>query len=485
LALTALPRIAIVGGGIAGLAAAFRLTRLDPSLRITVIEAESRLGGKVKTDKIDGYTIEGGPDSFLSYKPRGIGLCRELGIEDHLQGVTESTRRSFVLRHGKLYDLPEGLTGLIPTKLGPMAKTRLISPIGKLRMAVDYALPAKKGIDDESLAAFIERRLGREVYENLVEPLMAGIYAGDGRQLSLAATFPQLRQGELDHGGLIKGVLAERRNAPQADTPRPSPFLSPIDGMGAIVAALEEHLRANNVEIIVNRKVERLSRDGYFQLQTAGRTDFTADAVVLATPAHVSAALLRDLLPVASSKLDEIPHVSTATVALGFDSAKLDRQLDGHGYVIPRIEGRQALACTWVSSKWEHRAPQGKAQLRVFIGRAGQENVLERDDAGLIEIAREEIQQTLGISSTPELTLVNRWQKGMPQYTLGHLDRIAAIEREIQSIPALALAGNAFRGVGIPDCIASGDTAAESVVRSLEPIGDTGQISRLLADFRE
>jgi oxygen-dependent protoporphyrinogen oxidase len=479
LALTAPPRIAIVGGGIAGLAAAFRLTRLDSSLRITVIEAESRLGGKIKTDQIDGYTIEGGPDSFLSYKPRGIGLCRELGIEDQLQGVTESTRRSFVLRHGKLYDLPEGLTGLIPTKLGPMAKTRLISPLGKLRMAADYALPARIVDADETLAGFIERRLGRQVYENLVEPLMAGIYAGDGRQLSLAATFPQLRQGELDYGGLIKGVLAGRRNAPQADTPRPSPFLSPIDGMGAIVAALENHLRENNVEIILNRKVERLSREGSFQLQTAGQTDFTADAVILATPSHVSAILLRDLLPAASSKLDQIPHVSTATVALGFESDTLGRQLDGHGYVIPRIEGRQALACTWVSSKWTHRAPPDKTLVRVFIGRAGQENVLERDDAGLIEIAREELQQTLGISAMPELTLVNRWPLGMPQYTLGHPDRIAAIDRNVQSILALALAGNAFGGVGIPDCIASGETAAESVVRSLEHVGDTGHISRL------
>jgi oxygen-dependent protoporphyrinogen oxidase len=449
---------------------------------VTLIEAESRLGGKIKTDHIDGYVIESGPDSFLSYKPRGFGLCRELGIENQLQGVTESTRRSFVLRHGKLYDLPEGLTGLIPTKLGPMARTRLISPLGKVRMAADYALPARKGDTDETLAAFIERRLGHEVYENLVEPLMAGIYAGDGRQLSLAATFPQLRQGELDHGGLIKGVLAARRTAPQANTPRPSPFLSPIGGMGAIVAALEDRLRAANVEIILDRKIDRISWGGAFQLQTAGQPNTSADAVILATPAHASAALLRDLLPVASSKLDEIPHVSTATVALGFDSATLGRQLDGHGYVIPRIEGRQALACTWVSSKWAHRARPGKTLVRVFIGRAGQEDVLERDDAGLIEIAREELQQTLGISVEPEMTLVNRWPQGMPQYTLGHLDRIAAIDRDVQSIPALALAGNAFRGVGIPDCIASGETAAERVVTSLKPesIGATaGQESRL------
>ncbi len=474
MALSEKRRIAVVGGGIAGLATAYRLTTIDPAVAVTLFEAESRLGGKIKTDSLDGYTIEGGPDSFLSYKPRGIGLCRELGIDGQLQGVTESTRRSFVLRHDRLYDLPEGLTGLIPTKLGPMAKTRLISPIGKARMAADYVLPAKKDGGDETLASFIERRLGREVYENLVEPLMAGIYAGDGRQLSLAATFPQLRRGELDHGGLIKGVLAARRTAPQpnGNAPRLSPFLSPVDGMSAIVSTLVTRLQEAGVGILLDRRIDRVSRDdhGRFHLIVNGQPDIVADAVVLSTPAFATADLLEVLLPKAAQQLREIPFVSTATVALGFKSSEIDQPINGHGYVIPRVEGRQALACTWVSSKWANRAPCGKTLIRVFIGRAGQESAQELDDAGLVDIAREELRTTMGISALPEMTLVNRWPNGMPQYTLGHLDRIAAIERALESVPGLALAGNALRGVGIPDCIASGENAGERVVKSFESV---------------
>jgi oxygen-dependent protoporphyrinogen oxidase len=461
-------RVAIVGGGIAGLAAAYRLTQLNPDLELTLFEAETRLGGKILTSNIDGYTVEGGPDSFLSFKPRGIELCRELVIDDQLQGVNEATRRTFVLRHGRLHDLPEGLTGLIPTRLGPMAKTRLISPVGKVRMACDYVIPAKKDGADESLASFIERRLGKEVYENLVEPLMAGIYAGDGRELSLGATFPQLRQGELDHGGLIKGVLAARKNA-NAASPVTSPFLAPVTGMSSIVSALEERLCGSGVSVVLNQRIDRVVRESSdsFGLHANEKMVWEVDAVILATPAFVTADLLDDCLPEAAARLREIPHVSTSTVALGFDAAHLDKPLVGHGYVIPRVENRPALACTFVSSKWAQRAPEGKALVRVFVGRAGQEHVVDLDDAALIGIARDELQKTLDISAEPEFTLVTRWPQGMPQYTLGHLDRVAAIDRAISSIPGLEVAGNAYRGVGIPDCISSGEAAADRVFASV------------------
>jgi oxygen-dependent protoporphyrinogen oxidase len=461
-------RIAIAGGGIAGLAAAYRLITHNPDLELTLFEESGRLGGKIQTTEIDGYRIEGGPDSFLSAKPHGINLCRELGIAEQLQGVNEATRRTFVLRHGKLYDLPEGLTGLIPSRLGPMAKTRLISPAGKIRMAADYVMPAKKDGGDETLAAFIERRLGREVYENLVEPLMAGIYAGDGRNLSLAATFPQLRQGELQHGGMIKGALAARKNG-NPSGPATSPFLSPVNGMAAIVAALEAQLRAAGTTIVLGQRLNRVAQgpSGSFALHTGENLAAEVDAVILATPAFVTADLVREWLPEAATRLREIPHVSTATVALGFDAAALDRPLVGHGYVIPRVEGRDSLACTIVSSKWAHRAPAGKVLVRVFIGRAGQDDVVERDDASLIAIAHVELKQTLGVTAAPEVMLVTRWPKGMPQYTLGHLERIAAIDAAVASVPGLALAGNAYRGVGIPDCIASGEAAADRVLEML------------------
>ncbi|MGH2561509.1 MAG: protoporphyrinogen oxidase [Thermomicrobiales bacterium] len=465
------PRIAVVGGGIAGLAAAFRLTQISPHAQSSLIEHNLVLGGKIRTERIDGFVIEGGPDSFLSMKPRGVGLCRDLGIEDRLQGVRQETRRTFVMRGGRLYDLPEGLTGLVPTKLGPMAKTRLISPLGKARMTLDYVLPSRRGAGDETLAVFIERRLGREVYERLVEPLMAGIYAGDGRQLSLAATFPQLRAGEIEHGGLIKGVLVARRNAPPSNGgQRPSPFLAPVSGLADMVEAIETRLRAAGVQILTGSSLSSLHRNnagGPFSLELDDGTALAADAVILATPAGPTAMLLDDLLPEAARLLRSIPHVSSATVALAYPERALPRPLAGHGYVIPRVEGRQALACTWVSSKWAGRAPDGHALLRVFIGRAGQDQIVSAPDDDLIRIAREELRTTLGITADPSLAHVTRWPDGMPQYTLGHLDRVAAIERAVATLPGLRLAGHAYRGVGIPDCIASGESAADHAARSV------------------
>jgi oxygen-dependent protoporphyrinogen oxidase len=210
-------RVVIVGGGIAGLAAAYRIRQAAPEVWVTLVESDRRLGGKIVTERVDGFVIEGGPDTFLSYKPRGIGLCRELGLEDRLHGTNEKIRRTYVMRRGKLYDLPEGLTGLIPSRAGPMLKTGLISPFGKLRMGLDYFIPPRSLDGDESLAQFVERRLGRELYERMIEPLMSGIYAGDGRQLSLGATFPQLRQAELQHGSLVKGMLATKKTLKHAE----------------------------------------------------------------------------------------------------------------------------------------------------------------------------------------------------------------------------------------------------------------------------
>src|SRR5512136_969617 len=237
-------RVIVVGGGIAGLAAAYRLTKTAPEAQITLIESDQRLGGKIVTDRVDGFVIEGGPDTFLSYKPRGIGLCRELGLEDRLHGTNEKIRRTYVMRKGKLYDLPEGLTGLIPSRFGPIAKSRLISPWGKLRMGLDYFIPPKSLNGDESLAQFVERRLGHELYERMIEPLMSGIYAGDGAQLSLTATFPQLRDTELKHGSLVKGMLAAKRKpAPRPGTGRKwAAFLTPTTGLAEIVEALETRL---------------------------------------------------------------------------------------------------------------------------------------------------------------------------------------------------------------------------------------------------
>lgn len=464
------PHVVVVGGGIAGLAAAYRLITTAPEVAITLIEADGRLGGKIVTERVDGFVIEGGPDSLLSSKPRGIELCQELGLGDQLQGTNEATRRTFVLRRGRLHQIPEGLTGLVPSRLAPIARTGLLSPRGKLRLALDYVLPPRREAGDESLAAFVERRLGREVYARLVEPLMSGIYAGDGRQLSLAATFPQLREGEQRHGGLIKGVLAAKRQAPMTPSngKRWPPFVTPRGGMAELVERLEVRLRAAHVRIMTGTPVTALRRVAtsngtQYELTVTNGTTVSAESVIVATPAFVAADLLAPLDRELANHLASIPHVSTATVSVAYPLSAIPRLLTGYGYVVPRAEGRPVLACTWVSGKWAHRAPSGHGLIRVFIGRAGDDAVVDGADAELLAIAHGELRDVLGIRAVPELHRIFRWPRAMPQPTLGHLDRVAAIEGGLTAHPGLALAGNAYRGIGIPDCIRSGEAAATLV----------------------
>jgi protoporphyrinogen/coproporphyrinogen III oxidase len=464
-------RIHIIGGGITGLAAAHRLARETRAAAVTLIESETRLGGKILTERVGGFVLEGGPDSFLSSKPRGLGLCRELGLADRLYGTNEKLRRTYVLRGGQLYDLPEGLSGLVPTRLGPIARTGLLSPWGKLRMAAEFLVPPRPEGADESVAAFVQRRLGAEAYERLIEPLLSGIYAGDGAQLSLAATFPQLRQTELANGGLIKGMLAARQPAPAPGkaglakrAAKLPAFLTAPTGLAEIVEALEARL--SGVELLRGLSVTGLEQaaPGY-RLRLSNGEMREAEAVILATPAYVTADLLGPLDAVLAVALRAIPYTSTATVYLAYPQADLPRPLDGYGYIIPRAEGRPILACTWTSSKFAHRAPDGYGLIRVFIGRAGQPNVLERDDAALIALASAELAGTLGIRAAPIFQRVFRWPRAMPQYTLGHLERVAAIEQRLTALPGLYVAGNAYRGVGLPDCIASGEAAAQAAAR--------------------
>lgn len=464
------PGIVVVGGGIAGLAAAHRLTCLAPDTPITLVERDDRLGGKILTERVDGFTIEAGPDSFLSAKPRGVGLCHELGLVDRLQGTTPRRHRAYVVRSGRLHDLPEGLTGLIPTRLGPMLRTGLVSPLGKAWLALDYVLPPRPNDGDESLAAFVRRRLGREVYDRLVEPLMAGIYAADGDALSLAATFPHLRQAELDHGGLVRGVLAAKKQAPAPGTTRWPPFVAPAGGMAELVDALAERLRASGVRIVTGGVVSGLrvepTPDGplYGLTVTFGEA-LKARGVILAVPSFAAADILCALDPALAADLRALPHASSAIVSLAYPRRDVPHPLDGYGYVVPRIEGRSVLACTWTSSKWPHRAPDDMALFRVFVGRAGQEAVLAQPDADLVALARAELRAVLGIAAAPTLARVHRWPHGLPQYTLGHLDRVAAIDARLADHPGLALAGHSYRGIGLPDCIRSGEMAAETVRR--------------------
>lgn len=486
-------RVIIVGGGIAGLAAAYRLKHSAPEVQITLIESDDRLGGKIVTERVAGFVIEGGPDTFLSYKPRGLGLCRDLGIENRLHGTNEKIRRTYVMRQGKLYDLPEGLTGLIPSRFGPLAKSRLISPWGKLRMGLDYFIPPKSLNGDESLAQFVERRLGRELYDRMIEPLMSGIYAGDGEQLSLGATFPQLRQTELEHGSLVKGMLAAKKKTQRSNgIPKPSQaqkkwaaFITPETGLAEIVEALQGQLK--DVEVRLGTRVNRIEpssptllpegEKGALPLpcrERAGvRVDLEtgetleADAVILATPAYVTAQLVGDLDPDMTAALRGIPYASTITLSVAYPLSDIPKPLNGYGYIIPRAEGRSILACTWTSTKFPHRAPEGYGLIRAFIGRAGDDAVLNRTDDELLQMVRAELRDVLGITAEPQLYRIFRWPQAMPQYTLGHLDRIAVIDRRLAEHPGLYVAGNAYRGIGLPDCIASGEAAADKALQGL------------------
>jgi oxygen-dependent protoporphyrinogen oxidase len=458
--------VLVIGGGISGLAAAHRLLSASTGTRVTLVEGDNRLGGKILTVDAQGYTLEGGPDSMLGGKPRGIGLTRELGIEDRLIGPNEGRRGSFVLRRGRLHPIPEGLTGLVPTKLGPLAKSSLISPAGKARLLADFLRRPRRDVDDESLEAFMTRRLGGEVYGNLIEPLMAGIYAGDGSVLSLQATFPQLGEAEREHGGLIRGVLAQRARAQATPGTRPG-FITYRDGLRELVDALATDIRARGGEIRLGVSVSLLERCANGYRVTLDRDDGPeterVDGVIVATQAWAAAPLFDGLDRAAALALEAIPHVSTAIVALGFDDPAVDARLNGFGYVVPRSERRPVMAMTWLSSKWAGRAPAGKGLIRAFVGRAGQQELLERPDDDLVAIVRAELAEVLGIEASPELVRVFRWEGGMPQYTMGHLDRVEVLESALARMPGVAIAGNMLRGVGLPDCIATGERAADKV----------------------
>ncbi len=460
-------KIVIIGGGIAGLSAAYYATKKAPGAQITLLESDSRWGGKIITDRAtfeDGqFIIEGGPDTFLATKPYATALCKELGLSERLHSTNPNQKNTYVLHRNKLEPLPDGLAMMIPTNMQAILKSHLVSWFGKARMGLDFIQPAKNVNGDESLGAFVSRRLGREAYENLIEPLMSGIYAGDGDQLSLASTFPYLRDLEIKYGSLARGALQMRAQSNgKAVQGSRSAFLTPTTGLAEIVQALVESLKSK-VDLRLDTSVSRISNiDSRYLLELEDGSSLESDSVILATPAFVSATLLASFAPMLASDLQRIPYASTATVSLAYRQSDLPRKLDGYGYVIPRRAGRKALACTWTSTKFPHRAPEGYALVRVFVGRAGQDIPWNEND--LLALAKEELNLTLGISAEPILSRVFMWDKAMPQYNLGHPEILKRIDAELENFSGLALAGNGYRGIGIPDCIHSGELAVERVL---------------------
>ena len=461
-------KVVVVGGGIAGLAAAHRAVEIARErslpLELTVLEARDRLGGTIATERAGGFLLENGPDSFLSEKPWALALCRRLGLEDRLVGTDERFRRTFVWHGGRLHPLPEGFQLLAPTRLRPFVTSSLFSWRGKARMALDLVLPRGATGADESLGAFVRRRLGREALERVAQPLVAGIYTADPDELSLAATMPRFLELERAQRSVILALWRASRNVPAVRTgvsgARWSLFVSLQGGMGELVEALAARLPAGAVHL--ERRVNSLSRaDRGWRLDLGSGESLAADAVIVATESYVASRLLRYVDPAAASLLAEITCASSATVTLAYRQTDVPRPLDGFGFVVPRVERRALLACTFSSVKYPGRAPEGLVLLRNFLGGALDAGMLDRGDGDLVATARAELREALGIAADPILVRVHRWPHAMPQYRVGHLDRVDAIEHALDRLPGLHLAGGGYRGVGISDCVRSGEAAAE------------------------
>ncbi len=468
-------RVAIIGGGISGLAAAQRLTTSDAPIDVALLESGSRLGGVLQTDYADGFCLELGPDSILSRLPWAVDLCREIGFADQLVSTNRSPSGVHVVCRGRLERIPEGLALMAPRRVWPFVTTRILSLRGKLRMAADYVIPRRQGDEDESLAAFSHRRLGREAFERLVQPLASGIYMGDPDELGIRATFPQFVEMEQKYGSLIRAARAGMRKGAAAGDPagpQYSLFVAPRRGMIQLVEALAARLGTCRVQR--NQRVENLRRSEHggwlvevVDAATGDRRQEAFDGVILALPAYAAGPLLMTACRELGERLSAIPYAGCVVVNLAYDQRALPRPLDSFGFVSPHVERRSVVACTFSSVKYPGRAPEGKALLRAFLGGACHPEALEWSDERVLAAVRDELRQLLGIDASPLLSRIARWQQSMPQYTVGHLDRVERINELAAALPGLELAGNGFRGVGIPHCIHTGQQASQRIVEYL------------------
>ncbi len=468
--------VAVIGGGIAGLSTAYYLQKqaaaTGAAIRYTVLEAASRWGGHILTETVETdagrFIVEAGPDSFITQKPWGVQLARELGLGNRLLGTNDAMRKVFVLNRGKPTPMPDGVLLIVPTKLMPFVRSPLISPLGKLRMGLDLLIPPKRDGQDETLADFVRRRLGSEALDKIAEPLLSGIYNSEADRQSLLATFPRFRDLEVKYGSLTKGMLASRRNGhgpqPGANDQKPlSVFMSLAGGMGELVEALVAQLTG---DLRLNTPVERLARrpEGDYVLTLAGGETLRADAVVLAVPAYVAQALAREAAPQVAAGLGSIRYVSTGTISLAYRLADIRRPLLGFGLVVPSSERRPVNAVTWSSLKFNGRAPEGYALLRVFFGGSRSPQSMALDDDALLATVRGQLREFMGIEAAPLFQRIYRWERSNAQYDVGHLERVAALEAALP--PGLHLTGSPYRGVGLPDCIKQGQETAGKVLQT-------------------
>jgi oxygen-dependent protoporphyrinogen oxidase len=416
-----------------------------------VLERAPRAGGVIFSESVDGFTIDGGPDALLVQKPEAIALCKEVGLGDRLVS-TKQPRIAYIQRGGRLHALPAASVLGIPTRIGPFLRTALFSWTAKLRMGAELFIPPKRDDDDESIGAFITRRFGHEAATYLAEPLLAGIHAGDVDRLSIRALFPRLVDAERQHGSLLRAFRI--RNPQSAIRNREGAFKSLPGGLSEMVHALVRTLGEANVR--TRTAVERVSGDGPFLVHTSTGESIGARALILATPAYATSVLIRDRDEELSRLAGEIPYASAATVALAFTRDQVRNALTGSGFVVPRIEHSGLLAASWLSSKWPHRAPGDRVLMRAFIGGARDPGALDRSDAELVQLSLAALRPLLGIERDPLFSRVYRWERANAQHEVGHLDRVAAIERQLARHPGLFITGSGFRGVGIPDCVADG-----------------------------
>lgn len=464
-------KIVVIGGGIAGLSAAFYTQKLfgeqQIPVEITIVEKGQTLGGKIRTLHRDGFIIERGPDSFMARKLPMITLTKELGLEEELTATNPKAKTNYILHKGRLHQMPLGLILGVPTEITPFMKTGLLSPLGKARAALDLLLPKKQNLSDESLGSFIERRLGREVLEQISEPLLAGIYAGDTKHLSLQATFPQFVELEKKYRSLILGMLAGKKKPSNNNEGLPaiakgSLFLTYKKGLTTVVDYLTKALDTQRITTGVG--VVGIKKEGQgYQINLDEGSELQADGVIMAVPTYSAAGLLGDVP--AAKWLERIPYVSVANIALAFDRKDITHPLEGSGFVVPRKEGRTITACSWISSKWLHTAPEGKILLRAYVGHLGSQEWVHYSDEQLLSKVRKDLLDIMDIAAEPTFYEITRWHQSMPQYPVGHVEQLKVLREELFSQkPGLFLCGAGYQGVGIPDCVQQGKNAAQQLL---------------------
>ncbi|HXX01176.1 MAG TPA: protoporphyrinogen oxidase [Candidatus Acidoferrales bacterium] len=458
-------RVAIIGGGISGLAAAYELEerrRGGAQVEYVLYESSTNLGGVLRTEHIDGCVVEAGPDSFVTEKPWAADLCRALGIGDQLIGSNDADRKTYILVRGRLIEMPDGLMFMVPTKILPTGFSPLFSWKTKLRMTQELFHPPRAVDHDESVAEFVERHYGAEMVDRLADPLLSGVYGGEAANLSVRAVLPRFAEMERNYGSLGRAMLAARKKMPAGSGGAAPPlFTSLKNGMQSLAAAVASRLTASS--IVTGVIVQALQREAGAWVVSAGMQSDQFDAVIIALPALAAAQVLRLATAELAGELAAIQYTSSITVGLGYDREVRQALPPGFGFLVPRSEGRRLLAATFVHNKFPHRAPEDRALLRCFLGGAIAENLWGLSNDGIIAIVREELQQILGVKAEPLFARVYKWKSAMAQYGVGHLERLERIERLRRQLPGLALAGNGYRGIGVPDCVRSGREAARDV----------------------